>query len=87
KGTGPTPYSRLGSDGRGTLRSMLREYLFSEAMHALGIPTTRSLAVISTGRKIQRQMVEEAGVLVRVAASHIRIGSFHYAAQTGQLED
>ena len=52
KGTGLTPYSRLGADGRGTLSSMLREYLISEAMHALGVPTTRSLAVISTGRPI-----------------------------------
>ena len=82
KGTGPTPYSRFGSDGRGTLRSMLREYLFSESMHALGVPTTRSLAVLATGRPIQRQVVEEAGVLVRVAASHIRVGSFHFAAQS-----
>ncbi|MTD97065.1 protein adenylyltransferase SelO family protein [Corynebacterium guaraldiae] len=82
KGTGLTPYSRYGSDGRGTLRSMLREYLFSESMHALGVPTTRSLAVIGTGRPIQRQMVEEAGVLVRVAASHIRVGSFHFAAHS-----
>ncbi|MHA7726735.1 protein adenylyltransferase SelO family protein [Corynebacterium hesseae] len=82
KGTGLTPYSRYGSDGRGTLRSMLREYLFSESMHALGVPTTRSLAVIATGRPIQRQMVEEAGVLVRVAASHIRVGSFHFAAHS-----
>lgn len=82
KGTGRTPYSRYGSDGRGTLRSMLREYLFSESMHALGVPTTRSLAVLATGRPIQRQMVEEAGVLVRVAASHIRVGSFHFAAHS-----
>ncbi len=82
KGTGPTPYSRFGSDGRGTLRSMLREYLFSESMHALGVPTTRPLAVLATGRPIQRQVVEEAGVLVRVAASHIRVGSFHFAAQS-----
>ncbi|ACP33133.1 protein adenylyltransferase SelO family protein [Corynebacterium aurimucosum] len=82
KGTGLTPYSRYGSDGRGTLRSMLREYLFSESMHALGVPTTRSLAVLATGRPIQRQMVEEAGVLVRVAASHIRVGSFHFAAHS-----
>lgn len=84
KGTGLTPYSRYGSDGRGTLRSMLREYLFSEAMHALGVPTTRSLAVIATGRPIQRQTVEEAGVLVRVASSHIRVGSFHFAAHSQQ---
>lgn len=86
KGIGRTAFSRPGSDGRGTLRSMLREYLFSEALHALGVPTTRGLAVLSTGRKIQRQMVEPAGIHVRVAASHLRVGSFHYAAQTGQLE-
>ncbi|MDO5032477.1 protein adenylyltransferase SelO family protein [Corynebacterium sp.] len=85
KGTGPTPFSRWGADGRGTLRSMLREYLNAEAMHALGIPTTRSLAVIATGRKIQRQVVEEAGVHVRVAASHLRVGSFHYAALHPEL--
>ncbi|MDY5841132.1 MAG: protein adenylyltransferase SelO family protein [Corynebacterium camporealensis] len=85
KGTGLTPYSRWGSDGRGTLRSMLREYLFSESLHALGIPTTRSLAVISTGRIIQRQYQEEAGVVVRVAASHLRVGTLHLAAQTGDV--
>ena len=82
KGTGLTPYSRLGSDGRGTLSSMLREYLVSEAMHALGVPTTRALAVISTGRPIQRGHVQPAGIVVRVAASHIRVGTFHLAAQT-----
>ena len=87
KGTGLTPYSRPGSDGRGTLSSMLREYLVSEAMHALGVPTTRSLAVISTGRPIQRGRVQPAGVLVRVAASHIRVGTFHYAAQFGRVQD
>lgn len=82
KGTGLTPFSRLGSDGRGTLSSMLREYLISEAMHALGVPTTRALAVISTGRPIQRRHVQPAGIVVRVAASHIRVGTFHLAAQT-----
>ena len=82
KGTGLTPYSRLGSDGRGTLSSMLREYLISEAMHALGVPTTRALAVISTGRPIQRGHVQPAGIVVRVAASHIRVGTFHLAVQT-----
>ena len=82
KGTGLTPFSRLGSDGRGTLSSMLREYLVSEAIHALGVPTTRSLAVISTGRPIQRGHVQPAGIVVRVAASHIRVGTFHLAAQT-----
>lgn len=90
KGTGPTPWSRPGSDGRGTLRSMLREYLYSEALHALGVPTTRGLAVLSTGRKISRRMVEPGGVHVRVAVSHIRIGSFHLAAscrRTRELAD
>lgn len=87
KSTGLTPYSRPGSDGRGTLSSMLREYLVSEAMHALGVLTTRSLAVISTGRSIQRGHVQPAGVLVRVAASHIRVGTFHYAAQFGHVQD
>ncbi|MDU2585577.1 MAG: protein adenylyltransferase SelO family protein [Corynebacterium sp.] len=82
KGIGLTPFSRLGSDGRGTLSSMLREYLVSEAMHALGVPTTRALAVISTGRPIQRGHVQPAGIVVRVAASHIRVGTFHLAAQT-----
>lgn len=83
KGTGRTPFSRPGSDGRGTLRSMLREYLVSSALHALCVPTTRPLAVLSTGRKIQRQLVEPAGVIVRVAASHIRVGTVHYAQMVG----
>lgn len=83
KGSGLTPWSRRGADGRGTLSSMLREYAMSEAMHALGIPTTRSLAVIKTGRPIQRTRVEPAAVLVRTASSHIRVGTFQYAALTG----
>lgn len=85
KGTGLTPWSRPGSDGRGTLRSMLREYLMAEALHALGVPTTRGLAVLSTGRSLTRHLSgpEPAGVHVRVAASHVRIGSFHLAAQLG----
>jgi len=78
KGTGPTVFSR-GGDGRGALGPMLREYLVSEAMHALGVPTTRSLAVITTGRKIQRGRVVPAAVLVRVAASHLRVGTMQYA--------
>lgn len=82
KGTGLTPFSRPGSDGRGTLSSMLREYLVSEAMYALGVPTTRALAVLSTGQPIQRGHVQPAGIVVRVAASHIRVGTFHLAAQT-----
>ncbi|WIM69981.1 protein adenylyltransferase SelO [Corynebacterium suedekumii] len=78
KGSGPTPFSR-GGDGRGALGPMLREYLVSEAMHALGVPTTRSLAVITTGRKIQRGRVVPAAILVRVAASHLRVGTMQYA--------
>ncbi|AGF72744.1 protein adenylyltransferase SelO [Corynebacterium halotolerans] len=78
KGSGPTPFSR-GGDGRAVLGPMLREYLVSEAVHALGVPTTRSLAVITTGRKVQRTRVESGALLVRVAASHLRVGSFQYA--------
>jgi uncharacterized protein YdiU (UPF0061 family) len=76
KGQGPTPYSRRG-DGRAALGPMLREYLISEAMHALRIPTTRSLAVASTGEMVWRQDGGLPGaVLTRVAASHIRVGTF-----------
>lgn len=82
KGSGPTKFSR-GGDGWGALGPMLREYLVSEAMHALGVPTTRALAVISTGRKIARERVVPAALLVRVADSHIRVGSFQYAQLTG----
>ena len=80
KGPGPTPYSRRG-DGRAALGPMLREYIISEAMHALGIPTTRSLAVAATGEKVWRQDGGLPGaVLTRVAASHIRVGTFEWAA-------
>jgi serine/tyrosine/threonine adenylyltransferase len=79
KGSGPTPYSRRG-DGRAALGPMLREYLISEAMHALGIATTRGLAVASTGEPVFRQATEPGAVLTRVAASHIRVGTFQYAA-------
>jgi len=80
KGSGPTPYSRRG-DGRAALGPMLREYLVSEAMHALGIPTTRSLAVAATGEQIWRHEGPLPGaVLTRVAASHIRVGTFEWAA-------
>ena len=75
KGAGPTPYSRSG-DGRAALGPMLREYLISEAMHALGIPTTRSLAVATTGEPVFRQEPLAGAVLTRVAASHIRVGTF-----------
>ncbi len=84
KGAGPTPYSRRG-DGRAGLGPMLREYVMSEAMHALGIPTTRSLAVAATGEAIQRQAVAPGAVLVRVAASHLRVGTFEGAAARGDL--
>jgi serine/tyrosine/threonine adenylyltransferase len=78
KGSGQTPYSRNG-DGRATLGSMLREYLISEAMHALNIPTSRSLAVVSTGESIMRSSLMEGAILTRVASSHIRVGTFEYA--------
>ncbi len=79
KGSGRTPFSR-GGDGRATLGPMLREYLISEAMHALGIPTTRSLAVATTGEGVFRQEILPGAVLTRVAASHIRVGTFQHAA-------
>jgi uncharacterized protein YdiU (UPF0061 family) len=80
KGAGPTPFSRRG-DGRATLGAMLREYIVSEAMHALGIPTTRSLAVAGTGEEVWRQDGARPGaVLTRVAASHIRVGTFAWVA-------
>ncbi|WP_438445047.1 protein adenylyltransferase SelO [Gorillibacterium sp. sgz5001074] len=80
KGSGRTPYSRRG-DGRAALGPMLREYIISEAMHALGIPTTRSLAVAATGETIYRETDLPGAVLTRVAASHLRVGTFEYAAQ------
>jgi len=79
KGSGPTPFSRRG-DGRAALGPMLREYIISEAMHALGIPTTRSLAVVTTGEPVYREEILPGAVLTRVAASHIRVGTFEYAA-------
>ena len=79
KGSGRTPYSR-GADGRAALGPMLREYLMSEALYHLGIPTTRSLAVISTGEKILREVPMNGAILTRVASSHIRVGTFQYAA-------
>lgn len=85
KGAGPTPFSRNG-DGRSSIGPVVREYLASEAMAALGIPTTRSLAAISTGDRVQRQNLEPGGVLVRVAKSHIRIGTFEYFARQGQAD-
>ncbi|MFM1894510.1 MAG: hypothetical protein RIQ90_1676 [Bacteroidota bacterium] len=78
KGSGPTPYSRRG-DGKATLRAMLREYLISEAMHGLGIPTSRSLAIYDSGEKIQRNSIEDGAILVRLMKSHLRVGTFEYA--------
>ncbi len=80
KGSGRTPYSR-GGDGLAALGPMLREYIVSEAMFALGIPTTRSLAVIATGDKVRRDTLLDGAVLTRVAASHLRVGTFEYAAR------
>lgn len=85
KGSGPTPYSRRG-DGRAGLGPMLREYIISEAMHALDIPTTRSLVVATTGEEIARDQMLPGAVLTRVAASHIRVGTFEYAAAIGDHE-
>jgi len=86
KGPGRTPYSR-GGDGRAALGPMLREYIISEAMHALGIPTTRSLAVATTGETVIREEYLPGAVLTRVAASHLRVGTFQYAANWGTVED
>lgn len=86
KGSGRTPYSRQG-DGRAAIGPMLREYIISEAMHGLGIDTTRSLAVVTTGEDIVREGRLPGGILARVASSHIRVGTFEYAAEAGNLED
>lgn len=83
KGSGKTPFSRSG-DGRAALGPMLREYIISESMHALGIPTTRSLAVVTTGETVQRDQPLPGAVLTRVAASHVRVGTFEYAARLGE---
>ena len=79
KGSGRTPFSRQG-DGRAALGPMLREYIISEALHALDIPTTRSLAVVTTGEQVFRETVLKGAILTRTAASHIRVGTFQYAA-------
>jgi uncharacterized protein YdiU (UPF0061 family) len=84
KGAGRTPFAR-GGDGLAAVGPMLREHVLSEAMHALGIPTTRSLAVVATGRPVQRETVLPGAVLARVASSHLRVGSFQYAAATGDV--
>lgn len=86
KGSGRTPYSR-GGDGRASVGPMLREYIISEAMHALGIPTTRGLAVVRTGEKVSRQSPLPGAILTRVASSHLRVGTFEYAASRGNEEE
>ncbi|MCK8645870.1 protein adenylyltransferase SelO [Mycobacterium colombiense] len=82
KGSGATPFAR-GGDGLAAVGPMLREYIVSEAMHALGVPTTRSLAVVGTGRPVHREETLPGAVLARVASSHLRVGSFQFAASTG----
>lgn len=82
KGSGQTPFSRRG-DGRAALAPMLREYIISEAMHALGIPSTRSLAVVTTGERVMRETLLPGAILTRIAASHLRVGTFEYAAGQG----
>jgi uncharacterized protein YdiU (UPF0061 family) len=84
KGSGRTPFARAG-DGQAAVGPMLREYLVSEAMHALGIPTTRSLAVVGTGRRVRRETPLPGAVLARVAGSHLRVGTFQYARGTGDV--
>lgn len=86
KGSGKTPYSRH-ADGRAALGPMLREYIISEAMHALGIETTRSLAVVTTGETVIRGEKLPGAILTRVAGSHLRVGTFQYAAKSGTIED
>lgn len=82
KGSGRTPFSR-GGDGRSWLGPVIREYLVSEAMHALGVPTTRALAAVATGRQVYREAALPGAVFTRVAASHLRIGTFEYFAHRG----
>jgi uncharacterized protein YdiU (UPF0061 family) len=83
KGSGKTPFSRQG-DGRAALGPMLREYIISEALHALDIPTTRSLAVVTTGEPVFRETTLQGAILTRTAASHIRVGTFEYATARGK---
>lgn len=86
KGPGRTPYSR-GGDGRASLGPMLREYIISEAMHALGIPTTRSLAVVTTGESVIREKEFPGAILTRIASSHLRVGTFQYGANWGTVDE
>lgn len=86
KGSGKTPYSR-GGDGRATIGPMLREYIISEAMYGLGVPTTRSLAVVTTGENIIRETMLPGAILTRVATSHIRVGTFEYISAYGTIKE
>jgi uncharacterized protein YdiU (UPF0061 family) len=85
KGAGPTPFSR-GGDGRAAIGPVLREYVLSEAMHALGVPTTRALAAVLTGDPVYREEVLPGAVLTRVASSHLRVGTFQYFAARGDVD-
>jgi uncharacterized protein YdiU (UPF0061 family) len=85
KGSGPTPFSRRG-DGRAALGPVLREYILSEAMAALGVPTTRALAAVTTGQKVVRETVLPGAIFTRVAASHVRVGTFQYFAARSDVE-
>jgi serine/tyrosine/threonine adenylyltransferase len=85
KGSGRTPFAR-GGDGKAAVGPMLREYLMGEAMHGLGIPTTRALAVVATGEQVFRERALPGAVLTRVAASHLRVGTFQYAAASGDRD-
>lgn len=85
KGSGPTPFSR-GGDGKAVMGAVLREYILSEAMHALNIPTTRALAVVATGESVRRDMLQPGAVLTRIASSHLRVGSFQFFAARGEQD-
>lgn len=85
KGSGRTPFSRNG-DGRATLSAVLREYIVSEAMAALGVPTTRALAAVSTGQPVVRETLQPGAVLTRVARSHLRVGTFQFFAARGDID-
>jgi uncharacterized protein YdiU (UPF0061 family) len=85
KGAGRTPFSRMG-DGRAWMGPVLREFVVSEAMHALGVPTTRALAAVATGEVVRRERALPGAVLTRVAASHVRVGTFQYLLARGDLE-
>ncbi|MEL6837651.1 MAG: YdiU family protein [Pseudomonadota bacterium] len=85
KGSGPTPYSRRG-DGRAWLGPVMREYLVSEAMHAMGVPTTRALAAVTTGELVYREEILPGAVITRVAQSHVRVGTFQFFASRGDMD-